>query len=88
MLYTIGLESELPQRPPAWYGADPDGRLKDVRRGNRWRVFRAQGHSDELGPTFTRVAQELHSQYVVGFAPSVQDGELHELEVRVRQRVI
>ena len=42
--------------------------------------------TDDLGPTFTRVAQELHSQYVVGFAPSVHDGKLHELEVRVRQR--
>ena len=42
--------------------------------------------TDDLGPTFTRVAQELHSQYVVGLAPSVQDRKLHELEVRVKER--
>ena len=40
---------------------------------------------DDLGPTFTRVAQALHNQYVVGLAPSVQDGKLHELDVRVRE---
>jgi hypothetical protein len=38
--------------------------------------------SADLAPTFTRVAQELHSQYVLGFAPAT-DGKLHKLEVRV-----
>jgi len=40
--------------------------------------------TDDLGPTFTRVALELHSQYVLGFAPAT-DGKLHKLEVRVKQ---
>jgi hypothetical protein len=40
---------------------------------------------DELGPTFTRVAQELHSQYVLGFSPAVLDGKVHKLEVRVKR---
>ena len=40
----------------------------------------------DLGPTFTRVAQELHSQYVLGFTPTERDGELHNLEVRIKQR--
>ena len=31
-------------------------------------------------PTFTRVAQELHSQYVLGFTPQVLDGKIHKLE--------
>ncbi len=26
--------------------------------------------TDELGPTFTRVAQELHSLYTLGFTPA------------------
>ena len=38
----------------------------------------------ELAPTFTRVAQELRSQYLLGFAPATLDGKQHRLEVRVR----
>ena len=39
----------------------------------------------DLAPTFTRVAQELHSQYVVGFTPLQLDGKVHKLAVRVKQ---
>jgi hypothetical protein len=38
-----------------------------------------------LTSTFTRVAQELHSQYVVGFTPQVLDGKIHKLEVRLKK---
>jgi hypothetical protein len=40
--------------------------------------------TDELAPTFTRVAQELHSLYALGFTPSTLDGKEHKLEVRVK----
>jgi len=40
---------------------------------------------DELGPTFTRVAQELHSQYVLGFSPQTLDGKVHKLEVKIKK---
>ena len=40
--------------------------------------------TDELGPTFTRVAQELHSQYSLAFTP-VTDGRVHKLEVVVKK---
>jgi hypothetical protein len=40
--------------------------------------------TDELAPTFTRVAQELHSQYTLGFSPAVLDGREHRLVVRLR----
>ena len=39
--------------------------------------------TDELNSTFTRVASELHSQYVLGFSPKVLDGKVHKLEVRI-----
>ena len=84
MLYTIGLEMNY-HNGLRMVRSRPDGRLKDFAEETGGGYFELK-HSDELGPTFTRVAQELHSQYVVGFAPSVQDGELHELEVRVRPR--
>ena len=37
----------------------------------------------DLAPTFTRVAQELRSQYLIGFAPAALDGKVHKLEVKV-----
>jgi hypothetical protein len=39
----------------------------------------------DLAPTFTRVAQELHSQYVLGFAPTQLDGKVHKLAVKMKQ---
>jgi hypothetical protein len=41
--------------------------------------------TDELGPTFTRVVQELHSLYTIGFNPTALDGKVHKLEVRMKQ---
>jgi hypothetical protein len=38
----------------------------------------------ELSPTFTRVAQDLHSLYALGFSPTNLDGKEHKLEVRVK----
>jgi hypothetical protein len=31
------------------------------------------------------VAEELHTQYVIGFTPEVMDGKLHALQVRVKR---
>jgi hypothetical protein len=31
------------------------------------------------------VAQELHSQYVLGFEPTQRDGKVHKLDVRVKK---
>ena len=39
----------------------------------------------DLAETFTRVAQELHSQYVLGFSPETLDGKIHKLDVRVKK---
>ncbi len=39
--------------------------------------------TDDLDASFKRVAEELHSQYVLGFSPGTLDGKLHKLEVRV-----
>jgi VWFA-related protein len=39
--------------------------------------------TDDLAATFSRVAEELHHQYALGFTPAVLDGKMHGLEVRV-----
>jgi Ca-activated chloride channel homolog len=43
------------------------------------------GSADDLAPTFARVAEELHSQYVLGFEPAAFDGRTHTLHVRLLQ---
>jgi Ca-activated chloride channel family protein len=39
--------------------------------------------TNDLAATFTRVADELHHQYALGFTPTVLDGKMHALQVRV-----
>ena len=43
------------------------------------------GQYDDVNATFSQVMQELHYQYVLGFTPPVQDGRVHEIQVRVRR---
>jgi len=40
-------------------------------------------NTDDLASTFRRVADELHHQYLLGFAPIVLDGKTHRIEVRI-----
>lgn len=41
---------------------------------------------DNLGAEFSRIADELHSQYLLGFDPPKRDGKAHDIEVKVDQR--
>jgi VWFA-related protein len=79
MIYSVGLESHV-----LGVTTHPDKgirRLADATGGGWFELSKA----DDLNSTFTRVADELHRQYVLGFAPAVLDGKLHQVEVRVRQ---
>jgi hypothetical protein len=40
----------------------------------------------DLGAAFAQVVDELHSQYLLGFAPPKRDGKAHDLDVRVSKR--
>jgi Ca-activated chloride channel homolog len=42
-------------------------------------------NADDLSGTFTRVAEELHRQYALGFEPSRLDGKTHKVEVKVKK---
>ncbi len=84
MIYTIGLESNY-FNGVRQVRSRPDARLKTFAEETGGGYFELRD-TDELGPTFTRVAQELHSQYVLGFTPAIRDGEIHDLEVLVKQR--
>jgi Ca-activated chloride channel homolog len=39
--------------------------------------------TSHLGATFAKVADELHHQYALGFAPEKLDGKMHTLDVRL-----
>ena len=83
MIYSIGLQSDYfngQQR----VRTRPDKGLKKLAEETGGGYFELK-NTDDLGPTFTRVAQELHSQYIVGFSPEVLDGKVHKLEVRIRK---
>ena len=84
MIYAIGLESDY-FNGVRQVRSRPDRGLRKLADETGGGYFELQ-HTDELGPTFTRVAQELHSQYVLGFVPTNLDGKVHDLEVRMSDR--
>ena len=84
MIYAIGLESDY-FNGVRQVRSRPDRNLKRFAEETGGGYFELK-ETDELGSTFTRVAQELHSQYVLGFTPTKRDGKLHELEVRLGRR--
>ena len=84
MIYTIGLESDY-FNGVRRVRSRPDRRLRTFAEETGGGYFELDD-TDDLGPTFTRVAQELHSQYVLGFVPSTRDGEVHEIDIRVQRR--
>src|SRR4029450_4384587 len=62
----------------------PDGGLKKIADETGGGYFELEKTAD-LAPTFTRVAQELHSQYVLGFVPTLLDNKVHKLTIRMKQ---
>ncbi|HUF46848.1 MAG TPA: VWA domain-containing protein [Vicinamibacterales bacterium] len=82
MVYGIGYRSRYFDGR-SWVTTRPDRGLRPLALESGGGYFElTQAH--ELGPTFTRVADELHRQYVLGFSPEVLDGKVHRLEVRVK----
>ena len=81
MIYAIGLESVYMSGPGQRTRTRPAGGLRKIADETGGGYFELK-KTEELGPAFTRVAQELHSQYLLGFTPKVLDGKIHKLEVR------
>ena len=94
MVYGIGMRSRG-RRPPPGIGpgglqaaleADlPDAGLALVAEHTGGGYIEIRPNQD-LGAAFARVADELHSQYLLGFVPPRKDGKVHEVEVRVGQK--
>lgn len=79
MVYGIGFRSRV-------FGSvtRPDPGLKKLATETGGGYFELRT-SDELNSTFSRVADELHRQYVLGFTPAVLDGKTHKLNVAVKK---
>src|SRR5215470_10906941 len=83
MVYAIGLQSTYfnGQRTVR---SQPDRSLRKIAEETGGGYFELK-KTDELAPTFTRVAQELHSLYTIGFSPAMLDGKEHKLDVKMKQ---
>jgi len=83
MVYSVGLENEYFDGARRVRSSTDRGlkRLSEETGGG----FFLLKKTDELTSTFTRVAQELHSQYVLGFTPQLLDVKIHKLEVRLKR---
>ena len=94
MIYGVGMRSR--QRPTA-PGPGPGGLqaalLADLPDPGLARVSEESGggyteirYGEDLLTAFARVADELHSQYLLGYAAPSHDGKVHKIDVRVGQK--
>lgn len=68
------LSSDLPDPALGIIATDTGGGYVELRPGGN------------LAEAFARVLDELHQQYLLGFAPPARDGKTHQIEVRTRDR--
>jgi VWFA-related protein len=90
MIYGIGMRSRMARRGPLGPGdlqaalvadlPDPGLALVAEQTGGGYLEIRP---TQDLGEAFAHVVDELHSQYLIGFAPPKRDGKVHDIEVRV-----
>jgi VWFA-related protein len=95
MIYAVGMQSRSSRQAPPGAGLEglraaltenlPDPGLARVAEdtGGGYAEIR---FGQDLGEAFARVADELHAQYLIGFAPPKRDGKVHEIDIRVGQR--
>jgi Ca-activated chloride channel homolog len=94
MIFAVGMRSRS-ARPPA-PGIGPGGLqamlMADLPDPGLARVAEETGGGyieirlgQDLAAAFAEVADELHSQYLLGFAPTRRDGKVHDLSVRLNQ---
>jgi Ca-activated chloride channel homolog len=84
MVYAIGLAGEEPGPNGRPMRTRPDRSLRKLADETGGGYFELD-QRDQLTTTFTRVSEELHSQYVLDFSPQARDSKVHKLEVRVKR---
>ncbi|HOC16953.1 MAG TPA: VWA domain-containing protein [Vicinamibacterales bacterium] len=83
MVYAIGLEADY-FNGVRQVRSKPDRGLRKLAEETGGGYFELD-KKDLLTSTFTRVSEELHSQYLIGFDAGARDGKVHKLEVRVKK---
>jgi VWFA-related protein len=94
MIYAVGMRSRGQRRAPGLGTAGLQAALaEDLPDAGLARVAQESGggyaeirFGEDLGAAFARVADELHSQYLLGFDPPKRDGKVHDIEVRLLQK--
>jgi Ca-activated chloride channel family protein len=95
MVYSIGMRSrgQRPIQPGLGPGGLQAALTADLPEPGLARVAEETGggyteirYGQDLVAAFARVADELHSQYLIGFAPPKRDGKVHDIEVKVSRR--
>ena len=95
MIYAIGMRSRgtRPMQPGIGPGGLQAMMTADLPDAGLARVAQETGggyteirFGQDLAASFARVADELHSQYLLGFAPPKRDGKVHDVDVRVLPR--
>ncbi|HEX6973161.1 MAG TPA: VWA domain-containing protein [Vicinamibacterales bacterium] len=94
MIYAVGMRSRSgrPATPGMGPGGLRDMMLADMPDPGLARVAEESGggyleirYGDDLGPAFASVVDELHTQYLLAFAPPKRDGKTHDISVKVNQ---
>jgi VWFA-related protein len=94
MVYAVGMRSRprRPLPPGPGMGGLQMALIADLPDPGLARVAEETGggyaeikYGEDLGAAFERVADELHSQYLIGYAPPKRDGKVHHVDVRVTQ---
>ena len=83
MIYSIGLSSEYFDGIRV-VRSKPDGAMRRFAEETGGGYLELK-RTSELASTFTRVAQELHSQYALAFVAPRLDNKVHKLTVRLKQ---
>ncbi len=84
MVYAIGMHNRYRGGPNgSWVVTRPNPFLRKLTSETGGGNFEIS-QTTELNSTFTRVADELHRQYLIGIAPGLLDGKLHKLDLRVK----
>ena len=84
MVYAIGIHSRYRGGPGGSFTeTKPDRGLKKIAEETGGGYFELL-KTAEMNSTFTRVADELHRQYVLGFTPEVLDNKIHKLDLKVK----
>lgn len=83
MVYSIGFTSDYFDGVKR-VRSKPSNNLKKLAQETGGGFFELEKTAD-LNTTFTRVIQELHSQYAMAFQPDRLDGKVHKLQVRLKK---